>query len=82
MIKICVGHWNSTPEKFDPQTASDEEAENEAIRQGNTRPDDPVVGSHTLEDFQRRYNTDDKGDFEIDPAFYWIRFVGLNNKGE
>lgn len=80
MIKICIGHWNSTPKNFDPQAASDKDAKREAIRQEKIRPNDPVVGFNTLEDFQSRYNADIKGDFELDPAFYWIRFLGIGKK--
>ena len=80
MIMICVGHWNSTHEGFDPEKCSDDEAKEEACRQAKERPLDPCLGVHELEHFQSKYNTDKTGDYELDPAFYWIRFLGIGKK--
>lgn len=77
-MNVCVGHWNSTSEGFVPETAADDEVEREVLAQRAKRSDDPCVGVHKAEEFERAYNTDEVGNYELDPAFYWIRFT----KGE
>lgn len=74
-MKIAIGHWNSTPGSFCPDVESDEAVAAEARRQAAARPDDPCLGVRAVEDFETLYNEDVKGDYALDPALYWIRFI-------
>jgi len=32
---------------------------------------------HQLSDFEFKFNNDANGDYSLDPAFYWIRFISM-----
>lgn len=72
---ICIGHHQSTKPDFDYENATEDEIKAEVSRQALERPKDECVGIHNVYDFQKKYNNDVSGDYALDPAFYWMRFI-------
>ena len=74
--RICLGRWNELPSDKMIGDLTDAEAEAQARKDAKKFPRDRCLGVWPLAQFQEEYNEDTRGDFSLDPSFYWMRFTG------